>query len=103
MSQPVNKKFGISFVSSAIAGWRTGQKSVTDSYTAFPDRKANQIAFLNSTGKELAIRRSGTADDPFLIPSGSSLTIPVADNLNEIEVKNNTDAVGVTLPYYSTL
>lgn len=94
-------RFGLQFSTGVISDWRTGQMTLNGTYASPTARDANQIVLVNSTGKELAIKRAGTSDAPLLLSIGATFTMPLVRNTDELAVKNNTDADSVTLSYYT--
>lgn len=103
MSNPTTQRFGIQFSTPVISGWSTGQVTFTDTYVQLPRRRANQVLINNASNKNVAFRRAGSGDTPFVIPVSSSMTIPLADNLDEVEIHNADDTASVTLSYYTAL
>jgi hypothetical protein len=86
-----------------VASWGTGQSTNADSatYQQLPNKAAISCSLINDTGATIALRRSGTTDDPILIPNGVTAVFPLSGSVDEIEWRRSDGAATSTTITYS--
>lgn len=73
-----------------INNWGTLQASfLAAAYVALADVSANSVTIRNDTGVTVAIRRAGTTESPYLLPTANSASFALIGTTKELELKRN--------------